>query len=178
MKSFTFILIAAFNAVPALTFPFLSEVPSDNDATPLLQERAALPTKVWQPNAGASWQIVLSSLVNPSALGATASKASIFNIDLFDNSAATIDKLRSAPLNKKVICYFSAGSYEPNRPDSGSFTSSDKGNVLEGWEDEKWLNIRSTNVRNIMVKRLQLAARKGCDGVDPDNVDGYVSILN
>jgi endo-alpha-1,4-polygalactosaminidase (GH114 family) len=31
----------------------------------------------------------------------------------------------------------------------------------------------STNVRNIMAARIKMAADKGCDGVDPDNVDGY-----
>jgi hypothetical protein len=28
-----------------------------------------------------------------------------------------------------------------------------------------------------MRKRVEMAGDKGCDGVDPDNVDGYVSIL-
>jgi hypothetical protein len=32
-------------------------------------------------------------------------------------------------------------------------------------------------VRGIMRKRVEMAGDKGCDGVDPDNVDGYVSVL-
>jgi len=36
-------------------------------------------------------------------------------------------------------------------------------------------DIRSINVRNIMKNRLDLAAEKGCDGVEPDNVDGYAN---
>jgi hypothetical protein len=28
-----------------------------------------------------------------------------------------------------------------------------------------------------MKKRVEMAGNKGCDGVDPDNVDGYVSVL-
>jgi hypothetical protein len=28
-----------------------------------------------------------------------------------------------------------------------------------------------------MKKRVEMARDKGCDGVDPDNVDGYVSGL-
>jgi len=49
------------------------------------------------------------------------------------------------------------------------------GNGLTGWKGERWLNISSANVRSIMTARIQLAAQKGCDGIDPDNVDGYVS---
>jgi hypothetical protein len=39
--------------------------------------------------------------------------------------------------------------------------------------DELWLDIRSTLVRDIMKKRLELAVTKKCDAVEPDNVDGY-----
>lgn len=76
-----------------------------------------------------------------------------------------------------MLCYFSAGSYEPDRPDSNNFKSSDMGKELSGWPQEKWLDLNSNNVRDIMSKRLQLAAQNGCDGVDPDNTDGYVSKL-
>ncbi|KAJ9633054.1 hypothetical protein H2204_007444 [Knufia peltigerae] len=73
----------------------------------------------------------------------------------------------------RVICYFSAGSYENWRPDASKFSPSDLGNDLDGWPGEKWLNISSPKVRTIMKARLDLAVHKGCDGVDPDNVDGY-----
>ena len=35
------------------------------------------------------------------------------------------------------------------------------------------VDTRSTAVRTVMKARLDLAAAKGCDGVEPDNVDGY-----
>jgi hypothetical protein len=35
------------------------------------------------------------------------------------------------------------------------------------------LNTNSANVRSIMTTRIQMAKDKGCNGVDPDNVDGY-----
>lgn len=44
---------------------------------------------------------------------------------------------------------------------------------MGGWPNEWWLNTKSTNVRNIMAARLDLAVSKGCNGVDPDNIDGY-----
>jgi hypothetical protein len=105
------------------------------------------------------------------ALNDTSANASVYDIDLFENPASTIDALHA--LNRSVICYFSAGSYENFRPDASQFLPSDYGKPLDGWPGEWWLNTNSSNVRNIMSARLKLAASKGCDGVDPDNVDGY-----
>jgi len=94
----------------------------------------------------------------------------MYDIDLFDNTAATISELHSQ--GRIVICYFST-QYEDWRPDASSFTSAVIGNALDGWQGENYVDIRSTVVRNIMVERLNLAVTKGCDGVEPDNVDGY-----
>ncbi|KAL2219314.1 putative endo alpha-1,4 polygalactosaminidase [Thermoascus aurantiacus ATCC 26904] len=120
----------------------------------------------WQPAVGTTWQIELLYPLNDTAVD-----AEVYDIDLFNNNKSTIDKLHQQ--GRKVICYFSAGSYEDWRPDKDKFKKSDLGKTLDGWEDERWLDIRSTNVRNIMLSRLDLASEKGCDGVDPDNVDGY-----
>jgi hypothetical protein len=120
----------------------------------------------WKPKAGDSWQIVL-----PYALNDTSVNASVYDIDLFLNPASTIAELHA--MNRKVICYFSAGSYENFRNDSGEFNKSDYAKGLDGWPGENWLNTNSANVRRIMTERLALAAKIGCDGVDPDNVDGY-----
>lgn len=95
----------------------------------------------------------------------------VFDIDLFTNPSSTFAALHAA--GKKAICYFSAGSYEPNRPDSAELSQTPMGQELDGWPGEFWLNITSPGVRNVMVKRLDLAVQKGCDAVDPDNVDGY-----
>ncbi|KAI7570547.1 hypothetical protein KC343_g4567 [Hortaea werneckii] len=127
---------------------------------------------LWQPAVNSSWQIVL---LNPLSLSKSATSVSpdvdIFDIDLFSNDQSTIEKLHQ--LGKKVICYFSAGSYESYRPDSSEFQPSDLGKELDGWPGERWLDIGSSNVRRIMAARIALAASKGCDAIDPDNVDGY-----
>jgi hypothetical protein len=129
---------------------------------------------VWQPAVDSTWQIVLSNTLTLSTTATSVTPdVDVFDIDLFDNQAETITTLHN--LGKKVICYFSAGSYEPDRPDSGNFKAIDKGNELQGWPGEYWLDLNSKNVQNIMVARIQLAATKGCDGIDPDNIDGYVS---
>jgi hypothetical protein len=94
----------------------------------------------------------------------------MYDIDLFDATASLITSLHSK--GRVVICYFST-QYENWRPDASSFTSAVKGSGLDGWAGENYVDIRSTVVRNIMSARLDLAVSKGCDGVEPDNVDGY-----
>ncbi len=97
----------------------------------------------------------------------------LYDIDLFDSPASLINSLQAA--GKQVICYFSAGTYESFRVDATEFLSADKGKTVSGFADEKWLDIRSTNVQRIMRDRLDLAVQKGCNGVEPDNVDGYTN---
>jgi hypothetical protein len=123
---------------------------------------------IWQPAVECGWQIELDHPLGPTDMS---TNVPVYDIDLFDNPASTITTLHG--LGRKVICYFSAGTFESWRPDASSFTASDKGNPVSGWPGEWSLNTKSTNVRNIMAARLDQAASKGCDGVDPDNIDGY-----
>ncbi|KAJ3462777.1 hypothetical protein MRS44_007563 [Fusarium solani] len=130
--------------------------------------------KIWQPKVGSPWQIVLLKPIKLNDDGTADDlepNVGIYDLDLYDNDAETFAALRKA--GKKIICYFSAGSWENWRDDKNQFKKSDLGKTLDGWPDEKWLNLRSQNVRNIMKKRIKLAAQKGCDAIDPDNVDGY-----
>lgn len=116
---------------------------------------------------GTNWQWQLSGKVD------TTVSADVYDIDLFDTPIRTINTLKAK--GKTVICYFSAGSYEDWRPDAPYFPSDLLGKKLKGW-DEKWLDIRAIGIlRKIMVRRLDLAADKGCDAVEPDNVDGYTN---
>ena len=122
---------------------------------------------IWSPTAGTRWQIELQ---NP--LTNTSIDVPIYDIDLFNNTVSTITSLHN--INRKVICYFSAGSYEDWRPDASNFShSTDLGKPLDGWPGEWWLQTNSANVRHIMLTRLDMAVAKGCDGVDPDNIDAY-----
>jgi hypothetical protein len=121
----------------------------------------------WVPRLGETWHWQLQGRLN------TSYDADVYDIDLFDNTAAAIEALHDD--GRRVVCYFSAGSYEDWRPDAGDFTPADLGNALDGWPGEHWVDIRSTNVRNIMSARLDIAVQKGCDAVEPDNVDGYTN---
>ena len=137
-----------------------------NDASPGVDAGPSNGTH-WQPKPGTSWQWQLSGTLD------TSLAVQMYDIDLFDNSKAVISGLQAKGI--KVICYVDAGSYEPGRPDSASFTAAVLGKVMDGWPDEKWLDIRSTVVRDLIGKRFDVAVQKGCDGVEPDNVDGYTN---
>ena len=75
-----------------------------------------------------------------------------------------------------VMCYFSAGSWEDWRSDAHLFPEKIIGNDYDGWPGEKWLDVRKiVALKPIMESRIRMAAEKGCDGVDPDHVDGYTN---
>lgn len=125
----------------------------------------------YKPSTGTTWQWQLQN--NKDGELNLSYNVDIYDLDLFDTPIKTIQQLQAE--EHKVICYFSAGSYENWRTDAAQFMSSDYGNTLDGWEGENWLDIRSRNVYKIMLARLDLAVEKGCDGVEPDNVDGYTN---
>lgn len=56
----------------------------------------------------------------------------------------------------------SAGTYESWRPDASSFLPTDLGNALADWPGERWLNIRSANVRAIMTKVRTVGCLASC----------------
>jgi hypothetical protein len=130
-------------------------------------------SSIWQPEVGASWQIMLSQV--PMVKGGKVSPdVDIYDVDLFDTPASTIADLKKA--GKKVICYFSAGTYEEWRKDAADFPKSDLGKPMGDWPGETWVQIGSPAIRDIMKTRIKTASEKGCDAIDPDNVDGYVSL--
>jgi len=140
----------------------------DNDCDGFDDTCSQPPQSIWRPSPGTSWQWQLSGKVD------TSYDVAMYDIDLFDNPSALIKQLHDD--NRTVICYFSAGSWENWRPDAGSFPESVKGSVLEGWPDERWLDIRQTDVLLPLIDaRLDMAVSKGCDGVEPDNMDAYTN---
>lgn len=124
---------------------------------------------IWQPAPGTTWQWQLTGELD------TSYDVDMYDVDLFDTSDAAIKELQSRGI--AVICYFSAGSWEDWRDDVKDLGFLDEvlGPTLDGWPDEKWFDISDWRVRAIMLTRLNLALAKGCDGVEPDNVDGYTN---
>jgi hypothetical protein len=140
-----------------------SDGKADGDGVDGNRDDGAAPS-VWHPHPHTSWQWQLEGTID------TSLDVAMYDIDMIEG-ASVIDQLHAD--GRIVICYFSAGSYEPGRPDSNEFPSAALGNVLDGWPDERWLDTRSDAVRDIMRGRLDRAVASHCDGVEPDNVDGF-----
>ncbi len=128
-------------------------------------DRAAEPGSIWAPSVGTTWQWQLSGALD---LGLD---VQAYDVDLYTTSDAEIAALREA--GRAVICYFSAGSYEPYRPDAADFPADAIGEIMDGWPDERWIDTRSQGVRDVLAARLDYAKARGCDAVECDNVDGF-----
>eukprot|EP00775_Hariotina_reticulata_P000268 gene268-474_t len=93
----------------------------------------------------------------------------VYFVDHEETSAATVAAMKAAGL--VPICYFST-QYENWRSDASSFPASVLGNNLDGWPGEKWVDIRSPVVQEIMKQRIANCKAKGFVAIDPDNTDG------
>lgn len=114
--------------------------------------------------ASSSWHLQLNgALQTPNR--------QVYDIDLYDTPQQTITNLKAQ--GRIVVCYFSAGTWEDWRPDAKAYPKAALGKALADWPGERWLDFRRNDVRQLLTKRLDLARSKGCNGVDPDNVDGY-----
>ncbi|MBK8157725.1 MAG: endo alpha-1,4 polygalactosaminidase [Rhodospirillaceae bacterium] len=121
----------------------------------------------WRPAPGASIQLQYSG--EPIDLGVA---AEIYNLDLFETGPVLIDRLHQE--GRKVICYMSVGTVEDWRPDAAAFPAAVVGQAYPDWPGERWLDLRALDALGPLIKaRLDLARDKGCDGIDPDNLDGH-----
>lgn len=147
--------------------PIDSEQPSGAEASVELGAAAPVDSNDswYKPAVGARWQWQLQGNLN------TLYDVDIYDIDLFDTPAITFEQLHSR--GKRVICYFSAGTFENWRIDAGAFVAESIGAMLSDFPAERWLDIRSPSVRQVLRSRMELASQKGCDAVEPDNVDAY-----
>jgi hypothetical protein len=122
----------------------------------------------WQPEPGTSWQWQLTGDID------TTYDVDMYDLDLYLIQKEQIEKLHAQ--HRVVICYFSAGSWENWRADADDFPETVIGRPLEEWPDESWLDVRQIDALTpFMEARLDLAVALGCDGVEPDNVDGYAN---
>jgi len=131
----------------------------------LLNTVIAIEGKVWIPPSGTTWQWQLSGTLDASV------DVTVYDVDLFETTSQQVKELHDK--GRKVFCYISVGSYEKDRPDSAEFPSNVIGLVYPGWENEKFIDTRSSKVREIMAKRFDLCKSKGFDGIEPDNIDTY-----
>lgn len=103
--------------------------------------------------------------------------ANMVDIDLFDQNSL-IPSLKSK--GQLSICYYSAGSAENWRPDvkaNPTAWAAVSVGPMNGWPAEQWLDItKLSQLQPLMANRLDMAARYGCDAVEPDNTDCHVNI--
>ena len=137
----------------------------------------------WQPKPfdGLTWQWQISSIPDTTNL----LQVAMYDVDLFETPTEVIAAIKRRGII--VTCYFSAGTYEGWRPDWReyfSFISDDNytGNEppflgkMDDW-DERWLDVRRIDLLEpIMQARMRLAKQKGCDCVEPDNMDSYTNL--
>jgi hypothetical protein len=129
---------------------------------------ASAATSWWRPAVGTTWQWQLSGTVDVTV------PAEVFDIDAEVNTAATVAELHRR--GAKVICYIDVGTWEGYRRDAAAFPASVLGNRVDGWDQERWLDIRQRSVLlPIMEARIAACAAKGFDAVEPDLVEGYRS---
>ncbi|WP_175409601.1 endo alpha-1,4 polygalactosaminidase [Streptomyces sp. TRM64462] len=155
-------------AALALLLAGCTATPDDDPAPPSTTPTPSASSKEpWRPVPGQPWQWQLSGTLDPTV------DVPVYDIDGFDHSAATVADLHRR--GRKVICYLSTGAWEDFRPDAAKFPRSvlGKGN---GWEGERWLDIRRTDVLEpLMAARIDMCRAKGFDAVEPDNMDGYAN---
>ncbi len=133
-----------------------------------VSEATTDPPTIWRPQPGTTWQWQLSGPVD------TEVDADMFNVDLFETPNGVIESLHES--GRTVVCYISAGAWEDFRPDAGEFPEVVLGEP-NGWPGERWVDIRRLDILGpIMESRLDLCASQGFDGVEADNVDGYVNV--
>jgi hypothetical protein len=131
--------------------------------------------------AGVKWQIeILEPVDITQAL--VPKNATVWDMDLFHlvKNPGIGKSLKDQ--GKIIICYFSAGTLHTGAnntkqdPDYSKFDGVTLGIPYHGWDGEVWLDIKNKTVLEIMKSRMDMAKKAGCDGVDPDNLDGYKDI--
>ncbi|WP_157244857.1 endo alpha-1,4 polygalactosaminidase [Nonomuraea typhae] len=127
----------------------------------------------WKPALSTSWQWQLSAPPKPPF-----ADVQMYDIDGFAARNGTLVKqLKAAKPGRGVVCYISAGSAEKYRPDVKRFPKAIVGKPLDGWPDERWLDIRQYKGKlgEIMKSRLDMCKAAGFDAVEPDNIDAYTN---
>ena len=143
--------------------------PASTPAPQLSPTSAPPDVGIWHPLVETTWQWQLVDQPID-----TSFDVDMYDIDLFDNEAGIVANLHSQ--GRKVVCYVNVGGWENWRPDAERFTQEIIGKNLDDWEGERWLDIRRLDVLGpILEARMDACRDKGFDGIEPDNVDGYLN---
>jgi len=171
--------LLALAALPAL----LASCTSASQAVDTTaQESLASEPGRWVPPPGFPWQWELDHPLRlddahdmgtgwVAAGGAPARPPTVFDIDGFSNDASVVGALHQR--GARVICYIEVGGWEPSRSDRAEFPPAVIGKPVDGFPEERYLDIRSTTVLKNMIARIDMCASKGFDAIEPDLDDTY-----
>ena len=123
----------------------------------------------WSPGPGLSFQWQLSDYPVDTSIA-----ADVYDLDYQETPAELVAALHAR--GTRVVCYVSAGTWEAYRPDADAFPAEVIGLPLDDFPDERWLDVRRTDVLlPLLEPRVQTCRDKGFDAVEFDNVDGYAN---
>ncbi|HUJ63108.1 MAG TPA: endo alpha-1,4 polygalactosaminidase [Kofleriaceae bacterium] len=177
-----FVFCAACSATHASSSDAARSGGSDASGDGALGRDGAAGT-VWSPGTGPlPWQWELDHALSTAstadmATGDTtyadqpAAAPLVYDIDGFDNDGTEVAALHA--LGKKVICYIEVGAAESYRPDYAQFPAAALGNAIDGYPDERYLDITDPTVVTVIEARIAMCAHKGFDGIEPDIDDSY-----
>jgi Glycoside-hydrolase family GH114 len=123
--------------------------------------------KPYIPPANARWLAELDGAVD------VTEPVDFFYLDADQQPQADLDALHAD--GRHYICYLSAGTVEAFRDDAKDFPESAVGNVLAGFSNERWLDVRDATVRKLMARRVEVLAAHGCDAVPPSSLAVHVA---
>jgi hypothetical protein len=154
---------AAKDAPGAMEAAAVVDLGADKPAVPLPPRD---PNNRWKPTVRMTWDWQLATPIDPTY------DVQVYDIDLFENDASVIADLHQR--GKKVICYVNMGAWEDWREDKDTFPKAAIGLPWPDFPHEYWLDVRRWDLLGPVLRaRLDMAVAKGCDGVEPDNLDGW-----
>jgi hypothetical protein len=134
-----------------------AELPPTTANLPTITPANTLPA-YWYPSPSDRFQLQLSDYPPDLSI-----EADVFELDLFET-----------PQDVRVICYINVGAWEEYRPDAADFPNAVIDKKYIGWDGERWLDISSyAKFSGLIIARFDMATNKGCDGIDPDNINGF-----
>lgn len=160
----------ATTATTATSTTTATTATSTTGSAPSTTEAKALDITPLTP--GTSWQWQLSGTVDETVLDGVSNTKKMYDVDLVAADVALIDRLHAKGIT--VICYMETGGWESYRPDAAQYPDDVLGEGVDGYPDERFVDIRRADVLlPILEARLDLAVSKGCDGIEPDLDDTY-----
>jgi len=121
----------------------------------------------WVPQPSDTFQYQLSGSADLSV------DAHVFDLDVDETPRSLVRAIHAS--GRRAICYIDAGTWESYRSDRDRYPGGILGKRVDGWPDERWVDIRRLDVlKPILRDRVDRCASKGFDGVEYDWTDSYL----